>query len=305
MPETSPFPFPAGDSQPRLALPEQAIAAFEQIHRLHVTVHDLAGTLRPFIQPYRFHHCSELCLAVKAQGQEDRCIQFEVRSLRPLLATLPEGRIHVCHAGLVEWMVPVFSRDRLAWVFFAGPRMPAPSLASALRAQLTQWETPPWNARRTMAPPVSEKEAQLILECLRQLAARLQLWASAIYAGNTAPGKSPDAFTSSSMTRRQVAIMRFIERHYHEGMTLGMLAAHLCLSESRTSHAVRLSCGVTFRELLVQRRLRAAMELLRDTGMSVLQTAMSTGFADVAHFHRLFRKRIGMTPVQYRRMGTS
>jgi AraC-like DNA-binding protein len=293
------------DSQPHLALPEQAIATFEQVHGLQVTVHDLAGTLRPFIQPRRFHHCSKLCLAVKAQGQEERCIGFEIHLLRPQLATLPEGRAHVCHAGLVEWVVPVFSNNKLAWVLFAGPRAPGPDLGDVFRDRLTQWESPPWRDRRTVLPDVSENESRLILECLRQLAARLQVWAAGLYPDNSAPGRSPDAFTISSMTRRQISIMRFVERHYHEDMTLGMLAAYLCLSESRTSHMVRQSCGVSFRELLIQRRLRAATELLRDTRMSVLQTAMSTGFGDVAHFHRLFRRRIGMTPLQYRVMGKS
>jgi AraC-like DNA-binding protein len=60
-----------------------------------------------------------------------------------------------------------------------------------------------------------------------------------------------------------------------------------------------------FSGLLVQKRLRVAMELLRHSGMNVLEVALASGFEDVAHFHRLFRRRIGSTPGQYRITGQS
>ena len=34
-------------------VPEQAIQAYERIHGLHVTVHDLGGTLWPYLLPER------------------------------------------------------------------------------------------------------------------------------------------------------------------------------------------------------------------------------------------------------------
>ncbi|MDR1789786.1 MAG: helix-turn-helix domain-containing protein [Opitutaceae bacterium] len=284
--------------RPRLAAAEQAISAFERIHKVRVSIHDLEGNLAPFILPDRFHHRSPLCLAVKACGHEPACIAFEVHQLRPRLASMPEGRVHVCHAGLVEWVVPVFNAGKLAWVLFAGPRLPGGDLSpDHPRARPTRWRKPPWRAAQS-PEPAGEAAAQDILEHLRQLAARLRLWVADFQ--HVRPSKSPDAFASSSLTRRQTAVLRFIEENYTEDVTLADLARTLNLSESRGSHVVRQCCGATFRDLLIQRRLRAAMELLNDSGMSVLQVALVTGFSDVAHFHRLFHRRTGMTPAKYR-----
>jgi transcriptional regulator GlxA family with amidase domain len=74
-------------------------------------------------------------------------------------------------------------------------------------------------------------------------------------------------------------------------------------ARGRTSHLVKEVCGLSFRELVIQRRLKAAMELLRQSSLSVLEVTLAAGFEDIAHFHRLFRRRIGTTPLKYRHGG--
>ena len=280
-------------------VPESAITTFERIHNLNVTVHDLSGTLAPFLKPERFHHRSPLCLAVKAQGHETACLRFEIESLQHNLAHLAEGRIHICHAGLVEWMVPVFEQKKPSWVLFAGPRRPGGQLASAVHSRPTRWLKPPWNKRPELPSFIEEDEAQLIMEHLRQLAARLQKWAEE----STFPRSSGDktsAIMCDQMMSRESVVRQFIEDQYGQPVTLLMLAKKLSLSEGRASHLVREKFGTTFRELLIRKRLDIALELLRHSGMSVLEVALASGFKDVAHFHRLFRHRIGTTPARHR-----
>jgi len=280
---------------------ERAIDAFERIHHMDVTVHDLVGNLSPFLRPERFHHRSPLCLAVKAEGRLDACIQFDITRLRHDLAGLPEGRIHICHAGLAECAVPVFDAGKLSWILFAGPRLPGAGLRSAERTRLIPFPKSPWGKDAAAPATLDEEEAQLILEHLRQLAARLRCWAAELKPSRRPA--SPVEFPLSALTSRQVQILRFIEEEYAGPVTISMLAKRLCLSESRTSHVVQSSCNTSFRELLVQKRLRVAMELLRQSSMSVLEVALASGFDDVAHFHRLFRQRVGTTPAQYRVSG--
>jgi AraC-like DNA-binding protein len=280
---------------------EHAIETFERLHGVEVTVHDLKGDISPFLRPDRFHHRSAYCLAVKAEGRTDACLAFELVRTRQDLASRPEGRIHICHAGLVEWVVPVVVRDRLSWVLFAGQRLAGAGLISAERFPQIPWPKSPWNKAGSPLAQVDEAHAQLILEHLRQLAARLRYWASELNPSRphpTAAGSPPTV-----QLTRQVTILRFIEDHYSEPVTLDMLAKKLCLSASRTSHVVQQSCNSSFRELLVQKRLRVAMDLLLQSGMSVLEVALASGFEDVAHFHRLFRRRVRLTPGQYRIKG--
>jgi len=289
---------------------EIAIAAFEQIHHLNVTVHDIVGTLGPFLAPNRFHHRSPICVAVKAQRPE-ACVHYDIVRVRRELVNLPEGRIHICHAGVVECVVPVFENEKLKWVLFAGPRFPAPDLALTLLPQKTAWLKPCWAKGAALPAAVREDEAQLILEHLRQLAVRLNVWVREMKLNSTMTRSVADGSASGSMTSvgsmnlRRVIILRFIEEKYSEPMTLSMLARRLCLSESRTSHVVQRTCHASFRELVIRKRLGVAVDLLRQSGMSVLEVAMASGFEDVTHFHRLFRRRIGTSPGRFRISGQS
>ena len=282
-----------------LGTPELAIEAFERIHGLNVTIHDLDGSLTPFLQPNRFYHRSPLCLAVKAQGHYNACSQFDVKHLRRELVGLPEGRVHICPAGLVEWVVPVFEQQLLRWVLFAGPRSAGVTLATMTCGSAILRSKPFSHKKNTLLSAVEETEAQLILEHLRQLTARLWKW---VHEGNWRHKVScsiPRQLDSGIM--RNTVVRRIIEEEYAGPLTLLMVAKRLCLSESRTSHAVHKACGMSFREMLIQKRLEVAKELLRYSEICVLDIALASGFEDMSHFHRLFRRRIGMTPIQYRK----
>lgn len=229
---------------------------------------------------------------------------------QPIMSTHPAaGESPVTlRFGTAEHAITTFERIHRLTVTahdLTGTLAPSPSLRSAARMPATPWPKSPWARNLGLPAAVDDDEAQLILEHLRQLAARLSEWAGRRQPVASQKRRAPDAFTGNSLTRRQVAILRFIEEYHTSPASLAMLAKRLCLSESRTSHVVRQACKASFRDLLIDRRLRAAMELLRDSGMSVLQVAMACGFEDVAHFHRLFRRRIGLTPAQYRTSGRS
>jgi AraC-like DNA-binding protein len=289
------------------AVPEQAIQAFERLSDTRVSVHDLVGTLTPFLPPERFRHVHPLCAAVKVHHSES-CIDFGIRRLRREISSQPEGRVQVCFAGLVEFVVPVFQKRQLEWVFFAGPRTPGRKLRNAVRDTNTLPKPSPWPAGTAMPPPIDDPEAQVILENLRQLAARLRVWSGEMQSSGisreAARIESSRPYTDDLATRR-AQIRNFIfTRHTHPAH-LADLAELLHLSESRAGHAVKESCGQTFSKLINEARLRTASGLLQHTSLSVLEVALRSGFEEISHFHRCFRARFKTTPLQYRKQSES
>ena len=293
---------PYGNGMLDFAVPRQAIAAFEEIHALRITVHDLNGTLWPYVDPDRLRHSQALCEATKSSAHRSKCMEFEIDRLRAALPTLPNGRYHVCHAGLMEWVVPVYRKLELEWVLFAGVRTADSSLI-AHRESLTRWTKPPWGNRTPLPPPVARPEAERILEHLRQMAARLWDWSiNREHALAGAPETRHSGTTASdTLAIRRTRIHRFIAEHHASEVRLSDLADSLGVGEDRAGRIVQESCGRPFREWLIEARLRTAMELLRNTTLPVLQVSLRSGFNEVAHFNRLFRKRIGTTPMGYRK----
>jgi AraC-like DNA-binding protein len=283
--------------------PEIAIQAFERVHRLQVTIHDLVGTLWPFLSPERFQHSHPLCQAVKVL-HPTRCVEFGVTRMRRELPQYPHGRVHICFAGLVECVVPVFRQENLEWVIFAGPRLAGPNLQQAVR------DTQPaakslWPAGTGMPSRVNDAEAQRILESLRQLAARLRLWEIECQeSGVQKPGRStlprPGAY-SDYLARRRALINSIIRMRHTKPLRIADIAAALKLSPSRTAHAVKEACGRTFIELLTEARLRTAASLLLHTDYSILDIALRSGFGDVSQLHRIFRRRFRVSPLKYRK----
>lgn len=58
-------------------------------------------------------------------------------------------------------------------------------------------------------------------------------------------------------------------------------------------------CGITPKQYILESRIREAKQLLVDTPFTVTSIAQDCGFSSVYHFCRAFKKRTGMTPMQY------
>lgn len=83
----------------------------------------------------------------------------------------------------------------------------------------------------------------------------------------------------------------------HHDRPFEVLAAHAGLSHSRLRHLVHGQTGVSLqRHLLWQRLLVALRESGR--GNSLTYSAHAAGFADSAHFSRVFRAAFGLKPSQ-------
>jgi AraC-like DNA-binding protein len=61
----------------------------------------------------------------------------------------------------------------------------------------------------------------------------------------------------------------------------------------------RLMCGTSPYRYLLMRRLDVARQQIAE-GRSLVEVAIEAGFADQAHFSRLFKATFGITPARYR-----
>ncbi len=95
----------------------------------------------------------------------------------------------------------------------------------------------------------------------------------------------------------------FLDENYARDIGLAQVARRLNCSPTHLSRAFREKCGETLTEHLQALRVSHAKELLLETDSPLRAIAPATGFQTVRHFHRVFLKRMGMTPAAFRASG--
>ena len=267
-----------------LSVPETAIATFERVHDVLVTVHDFSGRIRPRLAINRGFHRHPLCHAAKARDHERGCLAFDLVALHAAAPLHPQGFLQRCHAGLVEVVAPVRVNGEVVAIVMAGVRS-----HGGHELPLTRSLPQAPDIAKPNLPAWTSDQALTVLECLRQLAARLERW----LADTTGDG-------AAGVSDRRSTIMHVISHGAPKGVTLPQLAKRLGLSVDRTGHVVREEFGVTFLSLVNQHRLERDAALLKHSDMSITAIALNSGFGDVSTFHRRFRTHFKLTPRVFR-----
>lgn len=193
----------------QILVPEIALKAYESWTNLRLCIHDHSGLIRPFIDPVRTRHSGKLCRLAKSSPFSDLCVSYEVTQLTPLLLSLKNGRSQCCHAGLVEWVVPVLDEGHVLAVLFAGQ----------IIAEKQNWQADYHAQRSPLKIPkggvkISKENAEVYLEGLRQLAARLLLWIR-------------ESKGENIPSTRVAKIFAYIDRSYNESPSLAQLSKKL------------------------------------------------------------------------------
>jgi AraC-like DNA-binding protein len=133
-------------------------------------------------------------------------------------------------------------------------------------------------------------------EALEMTALRVELLALALQ-------DRPFAVAPGAVRRPERPLRDAVEELFAgplEDVALSTLAARVGLSERQASRVFRAQYGKTFRDHLCECRIERAKQRLTDTAHSVIRVAGETGWSSLAHFNAAFRRRVGLTPTQFR-----
>ncbi len=99
-------------------------------------------------------------------------------------------------------------------------------------------------------------------------------------------------------------ILKYIEEHYTEALSIPMMAEASGFSESHFMKFFKQTFGTSFTSYLNAYRLTMAARLLLSSDDGILTVAVASGFENLSYFNRMFKRKYGMTPKQFRSQQT-
>ena len=110
--------------------------------------------------------------------------------------------------------------------------------------------------------------------------------------------------TESRARKKKAARLRriteYIDSHYGSRITLAELARSEGITLTYLSHFIRDNLNMTFQDYVNNVRFEKALKLISDSNMRLMDISMESGFSDIKYLNRMFEKRLGCSPREYR-----
>jgi AraC-like DNA-binding protein len=240
----------------------------------------IGGSVRPvqpgtltFVLPYRVH------LVPLPEGSRFVVINFSQRFLRPDLDVDPLDLEDVPVSRVPE-LAPFLYQEHLDFVLSGADWDEAQAMLRQMCHENAERRFGSLEIMRGML-------LQLIgLTCRRYETELLRL--------------SSEKTRSASRREALLRVSRYIRENLARDLNLTEAAATAFLSPNYLAHLLKNEVGKTFTDLVTERRMERAQELLANTPMRIAEVAHASGFPDEGYFTRRFRQWFGTTPRQYR-----
>ncbi|ADQ40456.1 transcriptional regulator, AraC family [Caldicellulosiruptor acetigenus I77R1B] len=200
--------------------------------------------------------------------------------------------IHVyrCHMGLVEAVIPLFFNTSYIGSLFIGQILLEPPSEKMWEQVAKKLDGQPVDIQRV-------KESFFKLTFIDQEKLKSVLDMMHIVAKYIIDSEMIRISSLSSIER----IIEYIKNHYMEEITLDDLAKMVYLSPTYLSYLFKKQLGVTFKEYLINIRLKKSKELIETTDLPIGEISKMVGIEDQNYFSRLFKRKYGVSPMNYKK----
>lgn len=96
-------------------------------------------------------------------------------------------------------------------------------------------------------------------------------------------------------------VMKYIQAHYSEGVTVSMIASIFHMNRSHLYRVFKNRMGISLEQYILDTRLTNSLILLKNDMLSVKEVANLVGFKDYNNFLKLFKRTYQVTPSEYRK----
>lgn len=257
-----------------------------------------------FILPIHHHDCYELTLIKNAKGLKrivgDHIGETENYELILLSPILPHTwQIHKCKSYEATEVNIHFHKDLFDDKFLQRSRLfPIKTmLENASRGILFSSNTSSLMSYKIMRLYNSDGFSAVIdfLTILHELstATNYEILSSSSFNNSD---------YSSYKSERVDQVIEYLNKNYTNNITLSDVASITNMAESAFCRFFKKQTGNTYIDLLTEIRLGHASKMLINTSLSVSEIAYACGFNNISNFNRIFKKRKGYTPKEFKKV---
>lgn len=109
------------------------------------------------------------------------------------------------------------------------------------------------------------------------------------------------AETNSYESKQLEKVMNYIYEHYAEDLNLNDMAQTMNMGIQAFGRLIKKHTSKSFTDLLIDIRLGIASRQLIETTDSIAEVGYDCGFNNISNFNRLFKKKKGVTPTEFRK----
>lgn len=259
----------------------------------------LDEALRPFLA-----HTNPYCMYMKSDQEHWRLCLAMIRGMYNKLERKKCAYFGVCHAGLGEYVVPIYSGEMLLGSVNAG-FFPVPASKVARRIchscakepKLDEAEALRLYEASIQTPSIDPEDLlpglELVAEYLGQTYQILQQTHTLSHAAIRYHTSSEDTILSHAI--------EYIRSNTSAKIAVSDLADFCHCSESYLSRIFKRRTGVNINIYINKVKIEQAKNNLLLSHDSIAEIASSVGFSDPNYFTRVFTQIIGVSPTEFRR----
>ena len=199
-------------------------------------------------------------------------------------------RIYTCHAGVAEVVTPIFQNDNLIAYLMVGKFRDEEETYSS--AQMVCEAAEKYGLDKDKMLESYYKLPVLDKNCLDSAIALLEILIYYI---------TGEKFFHYDHSVQFASIDSFIEENISEKITVDDICNSFRIPRHLLYAMFESESGDSIQEYIIKKRIRKAQHLLSNTNLSVSQISVKVGYPEYNYFFRIFKERVGITPLQYRK----
>ncbi|KKR04400.1 MAG: Helix-turn-helix-domain containing protein, AraC type [Candidatus Uhrbacteria bacterium GW2011_GWF2_39_13] len=243
------------------------------------------------------HHLNPLCKLIRAcpEGRK-KCEIYDASALNEARIK-QKSVIYTCHAGLTDIGVPIFINKKFIGCVTAGQILREKPSEKSFRKFKEMISDLNLNTSDSDLKKHFFKTPYLDQEKLQAIVDLISLVSNYIV-----DSQSKLLFFEKIHEKDKISVIRgYIEKKYKNKISIEDAASRIFLSASRFSHLFKKELGISFVQYLNKFRIEKAKDFLLNTNMSITEISTETGFSNLTHFNRIFKKLEKQSPVSFRK----